>query len=51
MKLIRHLHNVNTHRFYVFILCCKVGIPFQGLMHDLSKYSLTFNSPSYLDFP
>ncbi len=41
MKLIRHLHNVNIHRFYVFILCCKVGIPFQGLVHDLSKYSLS----------
>ena len=46
MKLIRHLHNVNTHRFYVFILCCKVGIPFQGLMHDLSKYSLSELIPS-----
>lgn len=46
MKLTRHLHNVNIHRFYVFKLCCKVGIPFQGLTHDLSKYSLCELIPS-----
>ena len=34
-----HLHTVNEHRFKVFCLCCRVGIPFQGLIHDLSKYS------------
>lgn len=37
----RHLHTINKHRFKVFILCCKVGIPLQGLLHDLSKYSPT----------
>ena len=36
-----HLHTVNKHRFLVFIHCCKVGIPIQGLLHDLSKYSPT----------
>lgn len=36
-----HLHTVNKHRFKVFTLCCKVGIPWQGLIHDLSKYSKT----------
>lgn len=35
----RHLHKVNQHRWKVFCLCCRVGIPWQGLMHDLSKYS------------
>lgn len=34
-----HLHTVNEHRFRVFCLCCRVGIPWQGLVHDLSKYS------------
>ena len=34
-----HLHTVNSHRLKVFRLCCKVGIPIQGLLHDLSKYS------------
>lgn len=35
----RHLHTVDKHRFLVFINCCKCGIPFRGLVHDLSKYS------------
>lgn len=26
------------HKWYVFIECCKLGIPFRGLVHDLSKY-------------
>ena len=34
-----HLHTVNKHRFKVFCLCCRVGIPWQGFIHDLSKYS------------
>ena len=38
-KFFGHLHTVNKHRFNVFKLCCRVGIPFQGLVHDLSKYS------------
>ena len=33
-----HLHTVNQHRLKVFCLCCRVGIPWQGLIHDLSKY-------------
>lgn len=36
----RHLNTINDHRFKVFILCIKAGIPFRGLIHDLSKYSL-----------
>ena len=41
IRFIRHLHTVNKHRFKVFILCCKAGIPIRGLLHDLSKYSPT----------
>lgn len=37
----RHLHTINIHRFTVFIYAVKVGITFQGLVHDLSKYSPT----------
>ena len=37
-KMIKHFHVVNRHRFKVFCLCCRVGIPIQGLLHDLSKY-------------
>ena len=38
-KFIGHLHTVNKHRFKVFQLCLRCGIPIQGLLHDLSKYS------------
>ncbi len=40
-KVLGHLGVVNRHRFKVFCLCCKVGIPWRGLVHDLSKYSPT----------
>lgn len=33
-----HFNTVRKHRWNVFKLCCRVGIPFQGLKHDLSKY-------------
>lgn len=35
----KHLHLINKHKYYVFKLSLKAGIPLQGLMHDLSKYS------------
>ena len=38
-KFIGHLHVVNRHRFKVFCLCVRAGIPLRGLLHDLSKYS------------
>lgn len=38
-KIFGHLHTVNKHRFIVMKLCFKAGIPFRGLVHDLSKYS------------
>lgn len=41
MNFFKHLHKVNVHRFYVFYYCCKAGIPWRGLVHDLSKYSPT----------
>ena len=49
LKLFKHLHIVNKHRFIVFIHCCKCGIFWQGLTHDLSKYSITefFESVKY----
>ena len=39
-NFIGHLHTVNRHRFKVFQLCLRCGIPIQGLLHDLSKYSI-----------
>lgn len=38
-KFLKHLNVVNKHRWKVFILCCKAGIPIRGLLHDLSKYT------------
>lgn len=37
-KMWGHFKVVNTHRWKVFCLCCKVGIPLQGFFHDFSKY-------------
>lgn len=41
MKLIKHLKTVNEHRREVRKLCFKCGLYWQGLTHDLSKYSPT----------
>ena len=41
-----HLHTVNTHRFLVMKMCFSCGMYRQGLLHDLSKYSLTEFVPS-----
>ena len=35
----KHLGLVIKHRHHVFINCCKCGLPWRGLMHDLSKFS------------
>ena len=37
-KIWGHFKIINRHRWKVFCLCCKVGIPFQGLLHDSTKY-------------
>lgn len=39
--LLKHFHTVNKHRFFVFINSIRCGIPYRGLVHDLSKYSPT----------
>ena len=36
---IRHFITITKHRHKVMRYCFKVGIGFQGLLHDLSKYS------------
>ena len=40
-NIIKHFNLINIHRFKVFKLCVRAGIPFRGLVHDLSKYSIT----------
>ena len=40
-KMWKHFKLITKHRWIVFKLCAKVGMPLRGLMHDLSKYSFT----------
>lgn len=48
-NILKHLNLINKHRWIVFKLSIKAGIPFRGLIHDLSKYSPTefFESVKY----
>ncbi len=45
----KHIWLVIRHKHKVFIHCVKCGIPFRGIVHDLSKYSPTelFESVKY----
>ena len=40
-KAFRHFKTITRHRHEVIRNCFKAGIPWQGLRHDLSKYSPT----------
>ena len=37
MKHWKYLKYIVRHKWYVFVECCKMGIPFRGMTHDLSK--------------
>ena len=41
LHIIKHFRTITKHRHRVMINCFKAGIPLQGLLHDLSKYSPT----------
>ena len=41
MHPFKHFHTITKHRHKVIYHCFKTGIGWQGLFHDLSKYSLT----------
>ena len=41
MKAWQHFKTITAHRFRVMKYCLKAGLIFQGLTHDLSKYSWT----------
>jgi len=36
-----YLYYVLRHKWYVFLECCKLGIPFLGIAHDCSKFRLS----------
>ena len=40
-NIVKHFMVITRHRWVVFKLCCKVGQPWRGFVHDLSKYSPT----------
>lgn len=38
-NVIKHFNLITHHKWVVFKLCCKIGEPWRGLVHDISKYS------------
>lgn len=48
-KFFRHLGTILKHKHHVFWLCCKCGLFWRGLVHDLSKFTPTefFESVKY----
>lgn len=48
-NIIKHFILITKHKWVVFKLCCMAGIPWRGLLHDLSKYTPTefFESVKY----
>jgi hypothetical protein len=48
-KMIKHFCTITKHKYLVLKLCIKAGIPWRGIVHDLSKYSPTefFESVKY----
>jgi hypothetical protein len=56
----RYLRSLLRHKWYVFLECCKLGIPWMGIIHDWSKfrpsewvpYAQSFHGPwKYEDRP
>lgn len=50
-NIYKHIKLVSKHKYVVFKLCCKIGIPWRGFMHDWSKFSIVelFESIKYYD--
>lgn len=40
-NVIKHFMTILRHKWVVFKLCCRVGMPLRGFLHDLSKFSPT----------
>lgn len=39
LKHLLYLRYVLLHKWYVFVECCRVGLYWRGLLHDLSKFT------------
>lgn len=50
MQVIRHFLTITRHRHLVIKNCFRAGIPLQGLMHDLSKYTLSEFIPGAIHY-
>ena len=37
--ILEYVSRTLKHKWYVFVECCKLGIPIKGILHDLSKFS------------
>ena len=40
MKILKQIKIILRHKYYVGIECFKLGLYWQGITHDLSKFSL-----------
>lgn len=40
-KYWRHFKTITKHKWYVMVACFRAGLYLQGILHDLSKYSIT----------
>lgn len=38
---LKYFWYILRHKWYVFVECCRLGIPWQGVTHDLSKLRLS----------
>ena len=38
---LKHFAKICKHKWWVFYYCCKAGIPWRGIKHDMSKFSPT----------
>lgn len=38
MKHLRYLRYLLRHKWFVFVECCRLGIPLRGLLHDWHKF-------------
>lgn len=38
-KYISYFKTICKHKWFVFVECCKLGIIWQGIIHDMSKFS------------
>ena len=45
-KYVKHFTIITKHKYYVMVECFKRGLYWQGIVHDLSKYSIAEFMPS-----